>query len=110
MGTNAKPAQRDPRKLPKQYGCGPAQFMGEDGLDELHLVFDIIKDPIAVGTRDRLTGLEGQICRSDSSLDAFVVPTDEELLIARDTVRCILSEPRPAQTNQSPRFEDVRVQ
>jgi len=24
-----------------------------------------------------------------------VIPTDEELLIARDTVRCILGEPHP---------------
>ena len=40
-----------------------------------------------------MVGLEGQISRSDSSLKAFVIPTDEELLIARDTVQCILSEP-----------------
>jgi len=39
-------------------------------------------------------GFEGQISTSDSRLHAFVIPTDEELLIARDTVRCILSEPQ----------------
>ncbi len=38
-------------------------------------------------------GSEGQISTDDSSLHAFVIPTDEELLIARDTVRCVLGEP-----------------
>jgi acetate kinase len=41
----------------------------------------------------QMVGLEGQITTDDSSLHAFVIPTDEELLIARDTVRCILGEP-----------------
>jgi acetate kinase len=41
----------------------------------------------------KTVGLEGQISSDDSSLRAFVIPTDEELLIARDTVRCILGEP-----------------
>ena len=40
----------------------------------------------------QLTALEGQISTNDSSLHGFVVPTDEELLIARDTVRCIQSQ------------------
>jgi acetate kinase len=34
-------------------------------------------------------GFEGQISANDSRLHAFVIPTDEELLIARDTVRCV---------------------
>jgi len=38
---------------------------------------------------------EGQISTDDSTLNAWVIPTDEELLIARDTVRCILGEPHP---------------
>jgi acetate kinase len=38
------------------------------------------------------TGFEGQISTGDSSLHAFVIPTDEELLIARDTVRCVIGE------------------
>ena len=42
------------------------------------------------------TGREGQISTADSRLQAWVIPTDEELLIARDTVRCILGEPHPA--------------
>jgi acetate kinase len=40
-------------------------------------------------------GKEGQISTADSRLQAWVIPTDEELLIARDTVRCILGEPHP---------------
>lgn len=34
-------------------------------------------------------GREGIISRDDSRLHAYVIPTDEELLIARDTVRCV---------------------
>ena len=43
---------------------------------------------------DQMAGQEGQISTNDSRLHAFVIPTDEELLIARDTVRCILDEAR----------------
>jgi acetate kinase len=45
---------------------------------------------------DQMAGQEGQISTNDSRLHAFVIPTDEELLIARDTVRCILDEARPS--------------
>ena len=44
----------------------------------------------------RMTGREGQISTEDSRLAAYVIPTDEELLIARDTVRCILGAPHPS--------------
>lgn len=40
-------------------------------------------------------GVEGMISRNDSRLAAYVIPTDEELLIARDTARCIQGEPNP---------------
>jgi len=43
-----------------------------------------------------MVGLEGQISSDDSRLHAYVIPTDEELLIARDTVRCIQGEPHPS--------------
>jgi len=39
---------------------------------------------------------EGKICSEDSTLFAYAIPTDEELLIARDTVRVILGEPHPS--------------
>ena len=40
-------------ELLKQYGCGPVQFMGADGLYERHLLFDNVKDPAAVSARER---------------------------------------------------------
>jgi acetate kinase len=40
-------------------------------------------------------GREGRISADDSRLSAYMIPTDEELLIARDTVRCVLHEPHP---------------
>ena len=39
---------------------------------------------------------EGLISTDDSKLLAYAIPTDEELLIARDTVRVILGEPHPS--------------
>ena len=42
-----------------------------------------------------MVGCEGVISREGSRLAAYAIPTDEELLIARDTVRCILGEPHP---------------
>ena len=44
----------------------------------------------------QMVGQEGLISTDDSSLKAYVIPTDEELLIARDTVRCIQGEPHPS--------------
>lgn len=41
-----------------------------------------------------MNGKEGEISTSDSLLKAFVIPTNEELLIARDTVRVIKNAPR----------------
>jgi len=57
MGTKsvrvgAKSPQEDAAKLLRHYGCGPIQFMGADGLDERHLLFDNIKDPAAVRARE----------------------------------------------------------
>ena len=39
---------------------------------------------------------EGRITTEGSKLHAWVIPTNEELLIARDTVRCIEGEPHPS--------------
>jgi acetate kinase len=44
----------------------------------------------------KTVGSEGQISAENSKLRAWVIPTDEELLIARDTVRCVLGEPHPS--------------
>jgi acetate kinase len=48
------------------------------------------------GRNDQAIGKEALISSDDSKLKAFVIPTDEELLIARDTVRCIAGEPHPS--------------
>jgi starch phosphorylase len=39
--------------LRKQYGCGPIQFTGTDGLYERHLLFDNVVDLKAAGARER---------------------------------------------------------
>ncbi len=39
-------------------------------------------------------GQEGLITKDDSRVAAYVIPTDEELLIARDTVRCVRGAPQ----------------
>jgi acetate kinase len=41
-------------------------------------------------------GKEGLISTDDSKLQAWAIPTDEEVLIARDTVRVILGLPHPS--------------
>jgi acetate kinase len=43
-----------------------------------------------------LVGAEGAITADGSTLPGYVIPTDEELLIARDTVRVILGQPHPS--------------
>lgn len=60
--------------------CGGMEWAG------LHL--DAAKNEETVGREDK-------ICTEDSKLLAYAIPTDEELLIARDTVRVILGEPNP---------------
>jgi acetate kinase len=55
-----------------------------DGLEWAGLRLDQNKN-------NQMAGSEGQISTNDSRLHAFVIPTDEELLIARDTVRCVQS-------------------
>ena len=44
----------------------------------------------------KTVGKEGLISSVDSRLFVYAIPTDEELLIARDTVRCVLGEPHPS--------------
>jgi len=45
--------QANVAKLLKQYGCGPIQFIGTDGLYERHLLFDNIKRNDAIRARER---------------------------------------------------------
>lgn len=49
-----------------------------------------------VSKNQQTVGREGQISTDGSKLLAYAIPTDEELLIARDTVRVIRGEPHPS--------------
>jgi acetate kinase len=51
---------------------------------------------IDANQNDQMVGREGRISTDGSTLHAWVIPTNEELLIARDTVRCVLGEPHPS--------------
>ncbi len=59
------------------------------GMEWAGLHLDVAKNQETVGR-------EGRICTEDSKLLVYAIPTDEELLIARDTVRVILGEPHPS--------------
>lgn len=54
-----------------------------EGLQWMGLELDVERNKAHTG------GREGLITHDDSRLAAYIIPTDEELLIARDTVRCI---------------------
>ena len=43
---------------------------------------------------EKVGGKEGEINTKNSQVKVFVIPTNEELLIARDTVRCVVDAPR----------------
>jgi len=57
-----------------------------DGLQWMGLVLDANSNESLAG------GLEGRISTAESRLGAWVIPTDEELLIARDTARIVSGE------------------
>lgn len=57
------------------------------GLDALGLVLD------PVVNRQTIDGAEGCVSTDDSRLRAYVIPTNEELLIARDTFRVVRADP-----------------
>jgi acetate kinase len=60
--------------------CEGLQWLGVELDDELN--------------RAHVAGREGVINNANSRLAAYVIPTDEELLIARDAARCVL-QPTP---------------
>jgi len=60
-----------------------------DGMEWAGLHLDSAKNQQTVGR-------EGLISTEESKLLAYAIPTDEELLIARDTVRVILGQPHPS--------------
>ncbi len=60
-----------------------------EGMEWAGLKIDAARNQATVGR-------EGLISSDDSRLLAYAIPTNEELLIARDTVRVILGEPHPS--------------
>jgi acetate kinase len=54
----------------------------------LGIALDPAKNEAAVA------GTEGDISAEGARVRTFVIPTNEELLIARDTVRCVKNAPR----------------
>jgi acetate kinase len=52
---------------------------------------------IRIDTRrnNRAVGEEGEITTMDSKTKVWAIPTNEELLLARDTLRCMLGVPHP---------------
>lgn len=50
-------------------------------------------------------GLECRISTDDSVLHSFVIPTDEELLIARDTVNCVLGRKEHGRRTENDELE-----
>jgi len=54
-----------------------------NGLEWIGVELDEEKNSVA------RNGFEGDISKLESRVHTFVIPTDEELLIARDTVRCV---------------------
>jgi acetate kinase len=60
--------------------CDGLQWIGIDLDEELN--------------RKHTGGREGLISKESSRCAVYVIPTNEELLIARDTVRCILKDPQ----------------
>ena len=71
------------------------------GLEWVGLKLDNDRNDAAVGS-------EKQITTDDSTLHAFVIPTDEELLIARDTFHCIVGNTVGSQPQQSSKLEELR--
>jgi len=61
-----------------------------DGLQWMGIEID------AARNAEMVNGKEGRIDRDGSRLEVWVIPTDEELLIARDTVRVVLGIEHPA--------------
>ena len=53
VATAAKAARTGTIELLKQYGCGPIQFSGTDGLFERHLQFDNVMDQKTTGPREQ---------------------------------------------------------
>jgi acetate kinase len=75
--------------------AAPVRSRISEGLEVLGLQLDPDRNAATVG------GAEGNISADGARLRAYVIPTNEELLIARDTYRAVTKTPAP--TGQAPR-------
>jgi acetate kinase len=57
----------------------------------------------------QMVGVEGRISNGASRLHAYVIPTDEELLIALDTVGCVLGKSPATAVKGALKAEEVRI-
>jgi acetate kinase len=73
--------------------CGSASIKFQLIATDLENISRSADERLARGTIQRVGGREGAITREGSRLAAYVIPTDEELLTARDTVRCVEGVP-----------------
>jgi acetate kinase len=87
--------------LAKMNGAEAIVFTGGIGENSYEIRQRICKDLDWFGlnldqktNKEIVGGKEGLISTKDSKLKAYVIPTNEELLIARDTVRCVKNAPR----------------
>lgn len=82
-------------------GCDAILFGGGIGENAAPIRERVLKDLSGLGVdldaqrNASCTGIEGQLTSETSRIPAWVIPTNEELLIARDTLRCILGLPVP---------------
>ena len=74
------------RRHRRELGRDPARVCQD--MDFLGIAVDPAKNEAAVG------GKEGDVSAEGARVRTFVIPTNEELLIARDTVRCVKNAPR----------------
>jgi acetate kinase len=82
-------------------GADAVVFTGGIGENAPAIRAQICADMEGVGIRidaaanDAALTKEAKISLPDSSVQVWVIPTNEELLIARDTLRCLLGLPQP---------------
>lgn len=75
-------------------GCDAVVFTGGIGENSATMRADICKDLEHIGIkidpeRNNVRGKEALISSDDSKIKVYVIPTDEEVMIARDTMEII---------------------
>jgi acetate kinase len=63
----------------------PVRAKSCEGLEYMGVKIDSTRN-------DEMIGKEGMISTDDSPVKVYAIPTNEEILIARDTVRCVVGE------------------